>query len=412
MPTYLETLYERRGQIQAASDAVLARATEESRALTPEERSRLTTQKDEAEALDVEIGDVEKVTEAGAKFARMTERRAEARERTERAEVRAATERDDDNKPAPAPGPDRRPFGLRVIESEQFRAYPGGGTSGRISLPGFLETRAAIDTTGLDLPPVMTAGPVAAAVLTPLLDVITRVATSAGSIEYLAWSGTSTAATAVAEGAAKPESPVAPTPETIALTTYAHWKAITRQALEDLPQIASTVENYLRRGLLLALENAAGTAVTTGTFATTAGDDLYSAMRTAEGEVQARGYQPNAVLLNPSDFAALDVAAAGAAKAGPVSPLGYWGLRPIPSPVVTSGTAYVGDFATAETWFDRGDTAVYLSDSHADYFVRNLLVILAEVRAAFAITTPDALQKVTSTVIASPAGSGSSAVKK
>jgi hypothetical protein len=38
-----------------------------------------------------------------------------------------------------------------------------------------------------------------------------------------------------------------------------------------------------------------------------------------------------------------------------------------------------------------------MTDSHADYFIRNLLVVLAEQRAAFAITEPNALAKVTAT---------------
>jgi hypothetical protein len=45
--------------------------------------------------------------------------------------------------------------------------------------------------------------------------------------------------------------------------------------------------------------------------------------------------------------------------------------------------------------FARNQVAAYMTDSHADYFVKNLLVILAEQRALAAITEPNAAEKVT-----------------
>jgi hypothetical protein len=84
---------------------------------------------------------------------------------------------------------------------------------------------------------------------------------------------------------------------------------------------------------------------------------------------------------------------------GPTAYGSYWGLTPIPNPAQVLGTAEVGDFKSAVTWFDRAKTAVYLTDSHSDYFVRNLLVILAETRAAFAVTDLRAAASVTTAVV-------------
>ena len=53
-----------------------------------------------------------------------------------------------------------------------------------------------------------------------------------------------------------------------------------------------------------------------------------------------------------------------------------------------AGNAYVGDFSQSFTLFDRGVTDVFVSDSHADLFIRNILVILAEARVKSAITDP------------------------
>ena len=49
-------------------------------------------------------------------------------------------------------------------------------------------------------------------------------------------------------------------------------------------------------------------------------------------------------------------------------------------PGLAAGTTVVGDFKTAITLFDRGQTSVFVTDSHADFFLRNQLVILAEAR--------------------------------
>ena len=45
------------------------------------------------------------------------------------------------------------------------------------------------------------------------------------------------------------------TAQSVTLVTWAHWKEITRQALEDIPQIRSIVEGRLRQGLVGAIED-------------------------------------------------------------------------------------------------------------------------------------------------------------
>jgi hypothetical protein len=406
--TYLDSLYGKRAELTDAATAVLDRAATDDRALNDDERERVKGYQVECRKLDEEITDIEAVNESGNRFASMLGKRAERAEIKERAARREASDTPEGGNP-PAPARDMRPWGQRVTDSAEFAAFGGTGTSGRISVPGFLETRAAIDTTTLN-PPPFNYTPGTPNVLTPLLNSIARVRTSAGSVEYLSWSSAQPAAV-VAEGAPKPEAVALPTPTPLPLVTYAHWKAITRQALEDVPQVRSIVENILRRGLALALDQAAAAAINGATLGTTPGGvgGLGSGLRIAAGEVQGRGYAPDTVLLNPADFAALDVGLASPLNPA-TAPGGYWGLTPVASPQVPAGTAFVGDFMSGVTWFDRGDESVYLSDSHSDYFIRNLLVILAEVRAAFAVTEPAALQEVTGTV--APGGAAAAVARK
>jgi hypothetical protein len=44
--------------------------------------------------------------------------------------------------------------------------------------------------------------------------------------------------------------------------------------------------------------------------------------------------------------------------------------------------------------WDREQGGISVSDSHADFFVRNLLAILAEMRAAFAVVQPTAFVEI------------------
>lgn len=285
--------------------------------------------------------------------------------------------------------------GEQFVESAAFKNYTGRGTSEAVEFPGFLESRAAITTADLDIPPYQWDGPRGEYVATPLLSVIGRERVSSGTVEYITWSDSPAAGGPIAEGDLKPEAVFAPTTTPLALATYAHWKAVTRQALEDYPRIRSIIESKLRIGLGKKLESVAAGVINGAAWEAVTDPDPLNGIRQAIGVVQAKGYNPNAILLNPAIYASLDIAAAGAAGNGPTSFGNIWGLRPVPSPDVPEDTAYVADFKEAVTWFDRNTTAVFMTDSHADYAIRNLLLILAEQRAGFAATDLDAGAKVT-----------------
>ena len=62
---------------------------------------------------------------------------------------------------------------------------------------------------------------------------------------------------------------------------------------------------------------------------------------------------------------------AGAAQASSFSSSPYWGMRVLVSTTVGAGTALVGSSQGAAVW-RRGGLTVEASNSHNDYFVRNL----------------------------------------
>lgn len=293
-------------------------------------------------------------------------------------------------------------LGAAFTGSDAFRNYRGRGRSEAVELP--IVSRAAADPIMLaDLaqmipPHIFTRE--SPAVGSPLLDLISTETVSSNAIQYMIWGPDTAMAQVVPEGALKPAADLVLTSDTAALDTYAWWKAITRQALEDVPRIQSIIEGRLQAGITRALEKAVGDALTAATLAVAqaaavpAGSpipQLLANIRVGIGMVQALGYTPTVVALNPADFAIVDLGLLQATFNGPVTSGPYWGVRPVAVPGIVPGTAYVGDFATAITMFRRANAEVFLTDSHADFFLRNQLVILAEQRAKVAVVESPAI---------------------
>ena len=79
--------------------------------------------------------------------------------------------------------------------------------------------------------------------------------------------------------------------------------------------------------------------------------------------------------------------------AGPWStgPGTIWGRPRIVIPSLSGKKKFIlGDFSTCVLW-DREESTLTATDSHEDFFVRNLGAILAEMRAAFGILNPSLL---------------------
>lgn len=238
-------------------------------------------------------------------------------------------------------------------------------------------------------------------------------------------------AAAVAEATAtdgttglKPESDLQMEEVTVAVKTLAHWMAITRQTLQDAPQMRTTVEGRLLDGLRLEesdqLLNGDGTganilglrnqpniqvldaAAFTANPVADAGSANENFNRILRGRVNIRSAgraRSNFVTLNPADmetFLTSTNANGDYYGAGPFSGTGVanlWGLRVIEDENQPAGEALVGDGRMAAVW-DRM-AAQILIDTVDNQFIRNMLTILAEERLALTVYRPQAFVKVT-----------------
>jgi predicted phage gp36 major capsid-like protein len=214
-----------------------------------------------------------------------------------------------------------------------------------------------------------------------------------------------------AQAGVKPQSGFTTVRQTAVVKTIAHWIPVTKRALADAAQVKTLIDSFLQYGLEEELEdqmvsgdgtgeNFTGLAHTSGMQLQAWDTDALTTSRKAKTLVRLVGRSvPNAFVLNPYDVQTIDLLKdamaryyfGGPATSGDVQTL--WGLPVVESLAVPIGTGYVGDWTKAILW-DRQQAAVTVTDSHEDFFVRNLVAVLAELRAAFGIIQPNAFVQI------------------
>lgn len=243
-------------------------------------------------------------------------------------------------------------------------------------------------------------------------DIIRVLQTDSDLIEYVAQTSRTNRAAIVAEATsvndgAKPESDMAFEVRTAPVRTIANWTPATKQSVADAPQFRGIIDGELRDNLREEEEdvivNSAsgiiGITQTSGTQTQAWDTNILTTTRKARTLVSTVGRRtPNAYVLNPSDWESIDLLQDNEARyyyGGPsqVGVARLWGLPVVESESMAVGAALVGDFTRAILW-DREQASVSVTDSHADFFIRNLLAILAEERIAFALTQPNAIVEI------------------
>jgi hypothetical protein len=402
---YLKSKIEERTSQAQVLENLQQTAANDARDMTDDERKTFESIVGRLKFLDDEIKRITEAEEGAAKFVEVYSAQREAQAKAAAARTRAAEEAE---RTPPEERESHKSWGTRFVESREFTEYNGHGASATFTIGGeFLEERQAVtwppgtDVNAGTMPGLQAqwwTGPREPQFRTPLFDVIGRVPTTMGSIEYMYWApgDESNMAGEVAEGALKPEATLAGELKAVPVSTYAWWKGITRQALDDIPQIQTVVDSFLRRGVIRKINAEAARELTTNGDIPDIGDPadpLLAVIRQGIAVVDTAGYGVNAVLLNPMDWAAIDMEMLRLTGSGTDINTVFWGLRPVALPGLASGTAYVGDFGEAVTFFDRRQTQVLITDSHADYFLRNKLVLLAEARGKVAVTNAAAVVK-------------------
>jgi HK97 family phage major capsid protein len=128
-------------------------------------------------------------------------------------------------------------------------------------------------------------------------------------------------------------------------------------------------------------------------------NSMLESSRKARTKLKVTGkVRPTAWAMHPNDWEDFDLLKDGEDRyyfGGPLvmgTPR-LWGVPVVESEAATEGLAILGDFKMAVLW-DREQANISVSVSHADFFTRNLVAILAELRAAFGVIRPAAFVEV------------------
>lgn len=211
-------------------------------------------------------------------------------------------------------------------------------------------------------------------------------------------------------GGYKPEGAWAFARVTATVKTIAEWVPATKRSLADAGQLEGLINDELRKdveeredGQILngdgSGENLTGILNTSGIQTQAFSNTLFESVRKGITKARTVGrVNPNGIVMNPADVEVVDLAQDANDRyygAGPFSlgPRTLWGVPIVESEAMASGNALLGDFSKAVLW-DREQTTVTMTDSHADFFIRNLVAILAEERVAFGVTRPKAFVNV------------------
>lgn len=237
--------------------------------------------------------------------------------------------------------------------------------------------------------------------------------TSSIAIPYMEETTTTPAAAETAEGGAKPEAALAFTERTSPVKKIAVFLPVTDELFADVPAMRSYVENRLRT---FVIQREDGQLLNGDGI----GANLKGMLQTSGIQTQAKGADPvpdaiykaitkiavgafldaSGVIMHPNDWQDVRLLRTvdgiyiwgNPSDAGPER---VWGLPVVKTTRIAENTALVGAFRDATQIFRRSEIAFAVSDSHSDFFQKNLLALRVEERLALVVFRPSGLCSVT-----------------
>ncbi|MFA5703776.1 MAG: phage major capsid protein [Advenella sp.] len=202
--------------------------------------------------------------------------------------------------------------------------------------------------------------------------------------------------------------------KTATVETIAAWVPASRQVLADAPALQSHIDSRLLYKVLKEMEdqvifgdgtsgNLLGIHNTTGvqTMSAPAGTDtVLDHIRKAFAAVRVNEYMATAIILHPNDWADIELLKGDddhyiwtTVPNGGVPRL--WRVPVVESTVMEESRFLTGAFGIGAQLWDREQATIRISEHHSDYFVRNAVAILAEMRLALTVYRPKAFIKGT-----------------
>lgn len=194
--------------------------------------------------------------------------------------------------------------------------------------------------------------------------------------------------------------------------TIAGWIPISRQVVDDAPQLQAYIDGRLlyrvqaeaerqilfgsgAGGELLGLMNTPGLQ-TIG--APTGNDTNLDQIRRAIARVRVNEYAATGIILHPTDYCEIELLKDSELRyiwvnVNDNGVMRLWRLPVAESTVMNEGEYLLGAFGVGAQVLDRQAATIRISENYTDYFIRNLLVILGEIRLGMAVYRPSAFIK-------------------
>lgn len=250
------------------------------------------------------------------------------------------------------------------------------------------------------------------------------------SIRYVVEGTATSGAAGVAEGAAKPESTLGLSTVDEPVKKIATVLSVSDEMLEDAAQVQSYINGRLSLFVKIEEERqllrGTGTNELVGiiqrsgvnTYARGTVDNNAVALFKALNGTRGSAYlEPDAIIMNPANWQTTRLLTDTAGQffgggpflgpyggpQGPVSATGgqlqggldtIWGKPVVVTSAIGAGTALLGSFGQAAQVYRRGGLSIEASNSHDTYFTRNLVAIRAEMREGLAVYRPSAFTVV------------------
>lgn len=257
-----------------------------------------------------------------------------------------------------------------------------------------------------------------------LLDVLPVVPVTSATYEFVRLDGyLNGAAYQTEEGEEKAEGSMPTKMERAEIATIATWIPASLQVLQDNEQLEGQIDTLMSVGVRQKLEaelikgeggpgeilgfkkQATAAGITTGKPA----DRIGAALT----DLKADGWNPNVIVMNPRDWFAIESERAEGGDGQYVigtprdpAPPSLWGTPVVVTNGMPQGEALILDTSVAAL-LDRQEVTVEASRHDGDNFRRNMVTILAELRAGLAVFAPTATRLVTLGTAAAAAGKAS-----
>ncbi|MCY1278911.1 hypothetical protein D9M68_321030 [compost metagenome] len=266
---------------------------------------------------------------------------------------------------------------------------------------GELLRKSFVHTDGASSAPGWIAAPVTSAPMPAIGGPTVRVSSlfvvvpSSDHVSLTRESSATAAGEQLSQGAAKSESDLVFSEQSLLLTTSATLCRVSRQALLSRPELerwlttrlSSLVLDQLDRKIIATLSDAENHVEYD-----TVSDSGMTTLRLAQADAENRGYPPTTVILNPLDAGSMDVAVDGEGRyLNPAASVAPWGLRGVRSPALESGKFIELDPAICGSVFQLEGLLISFSDSDQDNFQKNLITIRAELTASLGVNVPGAV---------------------